>query len=112
MSDEEYPTKRADADLIVRAVNEHDALNAVAGDTAWHHKIIVLPPGSKTMPQRPAELADQFDDVVMKDLALAQAQTVDQYVLVGTGTNGQPTGRMFSASCRLLQEIHFKAAGG
>jgi len=42
-----------------------DALNAITGDPAWHHKVIVLPPGSKTMPQRPAELADQFDEVVM-----------------------------------------------
>lgn len=42
-----------------------DALNAIAGDPAWHHKIIVLPPGSKTEPQRPAQLADQFDEVVM-----------------------------------------------
>jgi hypothetical protein len=48
-----------------------DALNAVSGDPAWHHKIIVLPPGSKTMPQRPAELADQFDDVVMNWVCMA-----------------------------------------
>lgn len=30
MSDEDYPTKRADADLIVRAVNSHEALVAAA----------------------------------------------------------------------------------
>lgn len=47
------------------------ALNAVTGDPAYHHKIIVLPPGSKTMPQRPAELADQFDDVVMNWVCMA-----------------------------------------
>jgi 8-oxo-dGTP pyrophosphatase MutT (NUDIX family) len=47
-----------------------DALNAVAGDPAWHHKIIVLPPGSKTMPQRDAQLADQFDEIVMAEVAM------------------------------------------
>jgi SPP1 gp7 family putative phage head morphogenesis protein len=48
-----------------------DALNAVAGDPAWHHKIIVLPPGSKTFPQRDAALADQFDEVVMNQVCMA-----------------------------------------
>jgi Phage capsid family len=33
-----------------------------------------------------------FDDVVMKDLALAQAAFVDQQCLNGTGANGQVTG--------------------
>lgn len=48
-----------------------DALNAVAGDPAWHHKIIVLPPGSKTMPQRDAQLADQLDEIVMNSVCMA-----------------------------------------
>lgn len=48
-----------------------DALNAFAGDPAMHHKIIVLPPGSKVMPQRDAQLADQFDDVVMTQVTMA-----------------------------------------
>ncbi len=48
-----------------------DALNAFAGDPAWHHKIIVLPPGSKVMPQRPTELADQFDEIVMNQVCMA-----------------------------------------
>ena len=47
-----------------------DALNAYAGDLAWHHKIIVLPPGSKTMPQRDAQLADQFDEIIMGEVAM------------------------------------------
>jgi SPP1 gp7 family putative phage head morphogenesis protein len=48
-----------------------DALNAVAGDPAFHHKIIVLPPGSKTMPQRDTQLADQFDEIVRVDTCMA-----------------------------------------
>lgn len=47
-----------------------DALNAIAGDPAWHHKIIVLPPGSKTMPQRDVALADAFDEIVRVDTCM------------------------------------------
>jgi SPP1 gp7 family putative phage head morphogenesis protein len=48
-----------------------DALNAIAGDPAWHHKVIVLPPGSKTMPQKDATLADDFDNIVMTQVCMA-----------------------------------------
>ena len=42
-----------------------DALNALAGDVGFKHKIIVLPPGSKTDPQKPPDLATEFDSIVM-----------------------------------------------
>lgn len=48
-----------------------DALNALAGDPAWKHKIIVLPPGSSVDPQKPASLADQFDEIVMTQVCMA-----------------------------------------
>lgn len=48
-----------------------DALNAIAGDPAWKHKIIVLPADSKVMPQREAHLADQFDEIVMNQVCMA-----------------------------------------
>ncbi len=48
-----------------------DALNAMAGDPAWKHKIIVLPAGSRTEPQRPAELAGAFDEVIMTQVTMA-----------------------------------------
>ena len=48
-----------------------DALNALAGDVGFKHKIIVLPPGSKTDPQKPPELADQFDEVIMSEVCMA-----------------------------------------
>ena len=47
-----------------------DSLNAITGDPAWHHKIIVLPPGSKTMPQRDVALADAFDEIVRVDTCM------------------------------------------
>lgn len=48
-----------------------DALNAIAGDPAWKHKIIVLPADSKVMPQKGTQLADQFDEVVMNQVCMA-----------------------------------------
>jgi len=48
-----------------------DALNAIAGDVAYKHKIIVLPADSKVSPQKPAEIADQFDEIVMNQVCMA-----------------------------------------
>lgn len=48
-----------------------DALNALAGDQAWKHKIIVLPGGSKVDPQKPVPLADQFDEIIMAEVCMA-----------------------------------------
>lgn len=48
-----------------------DALNAFAGDPAWKHKIIVLPPGSRVDPLRNPQIADQFDEIVMSQVCMA-----------------------------------------
>jgi 8-oxo-dGTP pyrophosphatase MutT (NUDIX family) len=60
-----------DVNITPNQVRElQDALNAYAGDQAWHHKIIVLPPGSRVDPQRPQDLADQFDEIIMTEVAM------------------------------------------
>jgi hypothetical protein len=38
-----------------------DTLNAIMGDAAWKHKIVVLPPASKSELQKPVELAGAMD---------------------------------------------------
>lgn len=48
-----------------------DALNSLAGDTAWKHKIIVLPGGSKIDPQKPNTLADDLDTLVQIETCMA-----------------------------------------
>lgn len=59
-------------DLSPNQIRElQDALNAIAGDPAYHHKIIVLPSGSRVDPQRPTALADQFDEIVMAQTCMA-----------------------------------------
>ena len=47
-----------------------DALNGIAGDPAYHLKVIVLPPGSKVEPQRPVDLADSFDTLVQTQVCM------------------------------------------
>lgn len=48
-----------------------NALNAIAGDPAYHLKTIVLPPGSKVEPQRPVDLSDSFDFLIMNQVCMA-----------------------------------------
>jgi 8-oxo-dGTP pyrophosphatase MutT (NUDIX family) len=61
-----------DVNMTPNQIRElQDALNAFAGDPAWHHKVIVLPPGSKVDPQKAVDVADQFDDVVMTQVCMA-----------------------------------------
>lgn len=48
-----------------------DALNALAGDQSWKHKIIVLPGGSHVDPQKPFALADQADEIIMAQVCMA-----------------------------------------
>jgi 8-oxo-dGTP pyrophosphatase MutT (NUDIX family) len=39
-----------------------EAINALGGDLANMHQVIVLPPGAKTQEQRPIDLTSQFDE--------------------------------------------------
>ena len=48
-----------------------EALNGIAGDPAYHLKVIVLPPGSKVEPQRPVDLSDTFDTLVQTQVCMA-----------------------------------------
>ena len=48
-----------------------DSLNALAGDSAHKHRVVVLPPGSRVDPQKPTALADQFDEIVMSSVCMA-----------------------------------------
>lgn len=44
--------------------------NALAGDPAWKHKSVALPPGSKVFPMKPIEIADQADEVIMTQVCM------------------------------------------
>ena len=47
-----------------------DTLNAIAGDVAWKHRVIVLPPGSKTDPQKNMDGQYQMDSMVAEQVAM------------------------------------------
>lgn len=61
-----------DPELTPNQIREwQDTLNALAGDQAWKHKMIGLPAGSAVHPQKPPELADQSDEVIMNQVCMA-----------------------------------------
>jgi hypothetical protein len=47
-----------------------DTLNAIAGDQAWKHRIIVLPPESKTDPQKNMDGQWQMDQMIAEQVAM------------------------------------------
>lgn len=56
----------ANADMSSTQIRElQTALNAIAGDPAWKHKILVLPADSHVTPMRSQALADALDEIVM-----------------------------------------------
>lgn len=60
-----------DASMTPNQIRElQDALNAVAGDIAWRYKVIVLPPGSKTMPQKDIAIVDQSDEWIATEVLM------------------------------------------
>jgi hypothetical protein len=68
-----------------------NGLNAIAGDPAWKHKVIALPPGSKVDPQRPVELASQFDELTMNMVCMGfdvQPQELGITPKANSGTMG------------------------
>jgi ADP-ribose pyrophosphatase YjhB (NUDIX family) len=81
-----------DPNITPNQVRElQDALNAIAGDPAWHHKIIVLPPGSRVDPQRPVDLSDEFDNMVMTQVAMAfDVSPIELGVLPNVSSGGSP----------------------
>jgi 2'-5' RNA ligase len=82
-----------DAAMTPSQIRElQEALNVIAGDVGFKHKIIVLPPGSKTMPQKPPELADQFDQVVSVEVCMAfQVQPTELGLMPQVATVQSPS---------------------
>jgi 8-oxo-dGTP pyrophosphatase MutT (NUDIX family)/2'-5' RNA ligase len=66
-----------------------DALNGIAGDAAYHLKVICLPPGSKVEPQRPVDLSDTFDTLVQTQVCMAFDVMPDELgILPNVGSAG------------------------
>lgn len=77
-----------------------ETLNAIAGDQAYKHKIIVLPRGSSTQPQKPIDLASQFDEQLVTNICMAYDVMPMELGIMG-GAKGQSpnqTNQMAQAS--------------
>lgn len=100
----------SNANMTPNQIRElQDALNALAGDPAWKHKIIVLPADSKVMPQKQAQLADQFDEIVMNQVCMAfDVQPMELGIMPKVSTSVSPgaANQMSKAS----QNIHERKA--
>lgn len=100
----------SNANMTPNQIRElQDALNAIAGDPAWHHRIIVLPPDSTVMPQRQQQLADQFDEIVMAQVCMAfDVQPMELGISPKVSTTQSPgaANQMAKAS----QDIHQRKA--
>jgi len=82
-----------DAAMTASQVRElQDALNVIAGDVGFKHKVIVLPPGSKPYPQKDPQLADQFDMVVSTEVCMAyQVQPTELGLMPQVATVQSPS---------------------
>lgn len=88
-----------------------DALNAMAGDPAWKHRIIVIPGGAKIEPMRPNPLADAFDDLVMTQVCMAfdiQPMELGITPRTSTTTSGGAQNQMAKASENINQRKALK----
>lgn len=86
-----------------------DALNAIAGDPAWKHKIIVLPADSAVHPQKATQIADQFDEIVMNQVCMAfDVQPMELGIMPKVSTSVSPGAA--SQMSKATQDIHERKA--
>jgi 8-oxo-dGTP pyrophosphatase MutT (NUDIX family) len=86
-----------------------DALNAIAGDPAWKHKIIVLPADSQVHPQKNAQIADQFDEIVMNQVCMAfDIQPMELGIMPKVSATVSPGAA--SQMSKATQDIHERKA--
>ena len=88
-----------------------DTLNALAGDQAYKHKIIVLPRGSDAKPQKPVELAGQIDETLTQMICMAYDVMPMELGLSSGSSQSQSSGaasQMAKASSEINQRKALK----
>lgn len=88
-----------------------DALNAMAGDPAWKHKIIVLPKGAVISPQTPAELAGAFDDIIMTQVCMA-FDVMPMELGISPRTSSSQSAGAANQMAKASQSTHDRKANG
>ena len=91
-----------DANMTPTQIRElQDALNGMAGDPAYHLKVIVLPPNSRVDPQRPVDLSDGFDLLVQTQVCMAFDVMPDEIGLLPNIAGAGPSAGASSSGVRL-----------
>ena len=86
-----------------------DTLNAIAGDQAWKHKIIVLPRGSDTKPQKPIDLASGFDETITQMICMAY-DVMPMELGMSSGSSSSQSSGAASQMAKASQEISQRKA--
>jgi hypothetical protein len=83
-----------------------DSLNAIAGDQAFHWKVIVLPQGTKAMPQKDQPIVDQSDEWIANEVAMVfGVNPMDLGILPKVSTVASPfAAREMAQASRSQQE--------
>jgi hypothetical protein len=69
-----------------------DTLNAIAGDQAWKHRVIVLPPGSKTDPQKNMDGQWQVDQMISEQVCMIMHVQPHEIGIIPGGKSGGLSG--------------------
>jgi hypothetical protein len=81
-------------------------LNVLAGDQAWKHRLLVLPPGTKVAPQKPPALAGEDDTVLMTEVCMGYSVMPTELGIIpqfGPSVSSSSI-RMFSESSRGIHQ--------
>jgi hypothetical protein len=73
-------------------------LNALAGDIAWKHRVIVLPPGSKTDPQKDMTWQAQIDSSIVEQVGMILHIQPHEIGMMPGGRTGNSLGGSGQAS--------------
>ncbi|MGH8357206.1 MAG: phage portal protein [Pseudomonas sp.] len=66
-----------------------ETLNAIAGDAGYKHKIVVLPPGSRSDLQKPIDLAGHIDETLYQQIMMAfNVMPQELGIMMGRGGAG------------------------
>ena len=86
-----------------------DTLNAIAGDQAWKHKVIVLPRGSSAQLQKPVELAGQIDEILLNMICMAY-DVMPMELGMSPSTSASQSSGAASQMAKASQEINQRKA--
>ena len=86
-----------------------DTLNAIAGDQSWKHKMIVLPRGSSSQPQKQIDIAGQIDETLIHAVCMAY-DVMPMELGMSSGSSSSQSSGAASQMAKASQEISQRKA--